>query len=104
MVKAPEIDAVPPTSNLVSMLPPELMPTLPASWETREPIVVVASVMVKVKPAEAMVVLASRVSESTNSSKSRELEVACRTVTQERDPEPSVWKNWLDEPSLPGQV
>ena len=55
-------------------------------------------------PARLMVKSASKVIELTNSSKSIELDVACLTVTQERVPEPLVWKSWLAEPSLPGQV
>src|SRR3989344_2574785 len=64
VVMLPEIEAAPPTSNFVSMLAPALMPTLPLVLKTVSPMVVVASVMVKVKPAEAMVVLASKVRES----------------------------------------
>src|SRR3989338_9002832 len=64
VVMLPEMEAAPHTSNFVSMLAPALMPTLPLVLKTVSPMVVVASVMVKVKPAEAMVVLASKVRES----------------------------------------
>src|SRR3989338_4140933 len=61
VVMLPDMLAAPPTSNLVSMLFPALMPTLPKVLNTVDPIVVVASVMVKENPAEAILVFASKV-------------------------------------------
>ena len=78
-VVVPEIEAVPPTSNLVLTAPPALTPNrLVSEVKVAPPIVVVASVMVKVKPAEAMEVLASNVIVSSIWPKSKESEATVR--------------------------
>src|SRR3989338_10038835 len=71
------------------------MPTFPCMWK-KLPFQVV------LKDADETVRFASRVIESTNSSKSRELE-ATPAVAQVRAPELLVWRNWLAEPSAEGQ-